>query len=323
MHNPFLSILVVDDARFSSSVIGRTLTRAGYQDIRFAASAHEALEQLEQRPANLILADWMMPEVDGLELTARIRRQDERSDHYSYVILLTGREGEGALVHAFEHGVDDFIAKNVMSEQLLPRVLAADRLCGTLQRLTEEKQHLQAGLTDLAQRDQIDPLTGLGNGRHLEEKLDEGLRHVESRDSSLCLLMVGLAQVETLRRDLGQAGYDELQRNIARRLRQLVRPLDLLFRLDDTRFALLCLINDASSCVPSSFKRLHDSLNLKAFKTRDGFVNLKAGIVLLGIEQHLLPNSAGQLIASADKLLPMALSAGRIVPLRPGTASPH
>ena len=90
MPNPYLSILVVDDAKFSSAMIGRALSQAGYQDLRFASSASEALKLLEDKPANVILADWLMPEIDGLELTARVRQLDEMTDHYSYIILLTG-----------------------------------------------------------------------------------------------------------------------------------------------------------------------------------------------------------------------------------------
>lgn len=90
MPNPHLSILVVDDAKFSSVMIGRALSKAGYQDIRFASSAADALAQHAQRPAHVLLADWLMPEMDGLELTGQIRQRDALSGHYSYVILLTG-----------------------------------------------------------------------------------------------------------------------------------------------------------------------------------------------------------------------------------------
>src|SRR5690606_16282675 len=104
MPNPHLSILVVDDAKFSSAIIGRALTNAGYQDGRFASSAAEALRQLEIRPAGVLLADWLMPEMDGLELTAQVRLLDESADHYTYIILLTGKEGDNVLAEAFDRG---------------------------------------------------------------------------------------------------------------------------------------------------------------------------------------------------------------------------
>ncbi|WP_164171850.1 response regulator, partial [Stenotrophomonas maltophilia] len=73
-----------------------------YQDIRFASSASEALQQLEQRPVSVLLADWLMPEMDGLELTARVRQLDESINHYTYIVLLTGKEGENVLGEAFD-----------------------------------------------------------------------------------------------------------------------------------------------------------------------------------------------------------------------------
>ena len=149
MPNPHLSILVVDDAKFSSAMIGRALSQAGYQDIRFASSAAEAISNLEQRPASVLLADWLMPEMDGLELTGRVRQLDEAAEHYTYIILLTGKEGENVLNEAFDRGVDDFISKSAMNEQLLPRVFAAERLCSTLQRLLQENALLVQNIASL------------------------------------------------------------------------------------------------------------------------------------------------------------------------------
>src|SRR5690554_1434041 len=121
-----ISILVVDDAKFSSAVVGRTLKAAGYTDIRHASSAHAALKLLEERPVAILVADWLMPEMDGLELTRRVRQLDEASNRYTYVILLTAREGVQALQTAFDEGVDDFVNKSAMNDQLLPRVMAAE-----------------------------------------------------------------------------------------------------------------------------------------------------------------------------------------------------
>ena len=62
----------------------------------------------------MLLADWLMPEMDGLELTGRVRQLDEMAEHYTYIILLTGKEGENVLTEAFDRGVDDFISKTSM-----------------------------------------------------------------------------------------------------------------------------------------------------------------------------------------------------------------
>jgi diguanylate cyclase (GGDEF)-like protein len=316
MPNPHLSILVVDDAKFSSAMIGRSLTQAGYQDIRYANSAAEALKQLEQRPAGVLLADWLMPEIDGLELTARVRQLDEMADHYTYVILLTGKEGENVLNEAFDRGVDDFISKAAMNEQLVPRVYAADRLCNTLQRLLQENHLLTQNIASLEQRNLVDSLTGLGNPRYLRLKLADSLRQVESRGGALCYLLIGLQEAAELRARHGEDFYNELLHGVARRLQQLVRPLDVLARLDDTHFGMIALLEDLHECSPSSFKRLHEGLNLKAFKTSEGFIGLKAGISLVGLDIKALPVNPDDLLKHAEDLLPESYASGRVAAMR-------
>lgn len=316
MPNPHLSILVVDDAKFSSAMIGRALSQAGYQDVRFASSAAEALRQLEQRPASVLLADWLMPEMDGLELTGRVRQLDETADHYTYVILLTGKEGDNVLVEAFDRGVDDFVSKATMNEQLVPRVYAADRLCNTLHRLLNENRMLTLNIASLEQRNLVDPLTGLGNPRYMQQRLQESLRQVESRGGAVCYLLIGLQEAGSLRQQYGNGFYNELLHGVARRLQQLVRPLDVLARIDDNHFALITLIDDLQECSPSSFKRLHEGLNLKAFKTSEGFISLKAGIALVGLDAKSLPIEAQTLVGYADRLLPDSYASGRVSALR-------
>ncbi|TXR38766.1 response regulator [Ectopseudomonas mendocina] len=316
MPNPHLSILVVDDAKFSSAMIGRALSQAGYQDVRFASSASEALRQLEQRPASVLLADWLMPEIDGLELTARVRQLDETADHYTYIILLTGKEGENVLGEAFDRGVDDFISKAAMNEQLVPRVYAADRLCNTLQRLLHENRMLTQSVASLERRNLVDPLTGLGNPRYLRQKLSDSLRQIESRGGAVCYLLIGLPEATQLRSQYGERFFNELLHSAARRLQQLVRPLDVLTRLDDNHFGLITLLGDLQECSPSSFKRLHEGLNLKAFKTSEGFITLKAGISLVGIDAKALPTDPEQLILHAQKLLAESYASGRVAAMR-------
>lgn len=316
MPNPHLSILVVDDAKFSSAMIGRALSQAGYQDVRFASSAAEALQQLELRPASVLLADWLMPEMDGLDLTGRVRQLDETADHYTYIILLTGKEGDNVLVEAFDRGVDDFISKASMNEQLVPRVYAADRLCNTLQRLLQENRMLIQNISSLEQRNLVDPLTGLGNPRYLKQKLADSLRQVESRGGAVCYLLIGLQEANTLRQQYGNGFYNELLHGVARRLQQLVRPLDVLARMDDNHFALITLLDDLQECSPSSFKRLYDGLNLKAFKTSEGFITLKAGISLVGLDAKSLPVEPNTLLDRASALLPDSYASGRVTALR-------
>lgn len=316
MPNPHLSILVVDDAKFSSAMIARELTNAGYEDIRYASSATQAVQLLEQRPASVVLADWLMPEINGLELTAQIRQLDETTEHYSYVILLTGKEGSNVMAEAFDHGVDDFVSKASMHEQLVPRVFAADRLCNNMQRLLQANRLLTQNIASLEARNLIDTITGLGNERYLQQRMNDSLRQLDSRGGALCYLLIGFQESPDLQQQHGELFHNELLHGIARRLQHLVRPLDTLVRLDEHHFALLTMLPDLQECSPSSFKRLHEGLNIKAFKTSEGFISLKAGIALVGLDRKSLPLKEESLLEQAIKLLPESYASGRVTAIR-------
>ncbi|MEJ2130304.1 MAG: response regulator [Gammaproteobacteria bacterium] len=102
MLNSELSILVVDDAKFSSAIIKKTLTSEGYGDVRVAETGKEALEQMRGRTAHIVVADWMMPEMDGLTLTREIRKLDQANGHFTYVILLSAHDEADAVMRAFD-----------------------------------------------------------------------------------------------------------------------------------------------------------------------------------------------------------------------------
>lgn len=292
MPNPQLSILVVDDTKFSSAVIGHTLSQAGYSNIRFASSAMDALRMHEEQPASVMVADWLMPEMDGLELTTRIRQTDEQSDHYTYVVLLTAREGDNVLGEAFDRGVDDFISKSSMNEQLLPRIYAADRTSQLINRLLDENRLLATNNAQLEEHNLVDRLTAIGNRRYLIQRLADVLRNVDSRGGACCLVLLGVQNLPTLTERFGPAVQQEVLRGTARRLQQLVRPTDVVARVDENAFAIVTIADETADLKPASFRRLHDGLNLKAFKTSEGYLSIRAGMVLCTLtNRQALPDA--------------------------------
>ncbi|MGB0904417.1 MAG: response regulator, partial [Mangrovicoccus sp.] len=79
-------VLVVDDSRMQRRILGASLTQMGY-DVVEAASGEEALAMCQERHFELVLSDWMMPGMDGLEFCQEFRKLDR--DEYGYFILLT------------------------------------------------------------------------------------------------------------------------------------------------------------------------------------------------------------------------------------------
>ena len=113
------SLLVVDDDAFIARLLEIECSAAGY-DVRTAGSGDRALELAQERCPDLILADVMMPNMDGFELTRRLR-MDERTAG-AKVILLTARGMSADRLEGFAVGADDYVIKPFDTPELLARI---------------------------------------------------------------------------------------------------------------------------------------------------------------------------------------------------------
>ncbi|REK10834.1 MAG: response regulator [Planctomycetota bacterium] len=120
-----MKVLVVDDNSVTVDMLEHTLRRGGY-DVLTATSGRAALEIVERGDCQLVVTDWEMPEMSGLELCRRIRQFG--SLHYVYVILLTARRDASDTIEGMTAGADDFIAKPFQPTELILRVRAGERL---------------------------------------------------------------------------------------------------------------------------------------------------------------------------------------------------
>ncbi|MHC4108950.1 MAG: HD-GYP domain-containing protein [Planctomycetota bacterium] len=120
-----MEILIVDDDEFSLSVLQDVLDRAGYE-VRAARNGREGLEVLRTTDCRLVISDWMMPEMDGIQLCREVRSADLPG--YVYFILLTGRDETEDVVEALSAGADDFLTKPFKPAELRVRVRAGERI---------------------------------------------------------------------------------------------------------------------------------------------------------------------------------------------------
>ncbi len=115
------TILVVDDEPSISEVVSIYLRRAGYQ-VTVARDGQEALDALEKGPPDLVILDLMLPEVDGLEITRRLRAEGDTP-----IIMLTARREEADRIAGLEMGADDYVVKPFSPQELVSRVKAVLR----------------------------------------------------------------------------------------------------------------------------------------------------------------------------------------------------
>lgn len=122
-----MKILVVDDDPAMRGLVKRTLTQLGHQ-VTEAEDGRQAWAEFVLDSFPLLISDWLMPEMDGLELTRLIRARD--TSKYTYVILLTALEGKNRYLEGMDAGADDFITKPFDEDQLAARIRVAERILG-------------------------------------------------------------------------------------------------------------------------------------------------------------------------------------------------
>ncbi len=120
-----MKILLVDDAEDIRSYISNILENWGYT-VEIAKNGHEALKIIQQMDIQLVISDWIMPEMSGLQLCKELRSSD--LGHYVYLIVLTGKSKSDDLVEGLSAGADDFISKPIHIEILKARINAAVRI---------------------------------------------------------------------------------------------------------------------------------------------------------------------------------------------------
>lgn len=315
-----ISIMVVDDTKFSSAMVNRVIARAGYMDVRHANSSANALKLLEERSAHILIADWLMPEMDGLQLTQHVRQLDEANNNFTYVLLLTAKEGVEALAVAFEQGVDDFVNKSHMQDQLLPRLLSAERITALQNRLLLDNQNLIEANARLKKLSPFDGLTGLGNRTYASRRLEETLKHVGSRGGAACYMLLTVGNFDAMRKEYPAAILSQLLLAVARRLRQLVRPLDVVTRIGPNQFAIITHQPDLAHCDGSSYHRLYDGINSKAFKTAAGFLSIKVLLTISACDESSLAPDPESLMTLAQAQVPRASETASIISVRWGGA---
>lgn len=148
-----MRVLIADDDEIALELLAHTLRTSGYE-VETATDGREAAARIEAG-ASLVITDWDMPGMTGVELCRHVR--ERQSDGYVYLILLTGRNGRKEVVEGLSAGADDFVAKPFHPEELVCRVRAGERVLSL-----ETREVAIFALAKLAESRDTD------TGRHLE-----------------------------------------------------------------------------------------------------------------------------------------------------------
>ena len=120
-----MRVLIAEDDAVSRRLVERALSKLGH-DVIAAADGRLAWEAFRKEPFSLVVSDWMMPMLDGLELCRLVRAENRRK--YTYIILLTVLGGKGSYLEGMRAGADDFLTKPLDAELLQSRLQVAQRV---------------------------------------------------------------------------------------------------------------------------------------------------------------------------------------------------
>ena len=196
-----MKILVVDDELVSRKKIEKLIQGLGHKTL-MAEDGIEGWEKWQNERTRMVITDWIMPGMDGLELCKKIR--ETQGGRYTYVIIVTAKEAVNDIVTGMEAGADDFISKPFVKEELAVRIRAGERILGF-----ETRDLVIFSLARLAES--RDPETGnhLERIRHYSKALAEYLLKSPNRPEELDVLFIENIFLTSPLHDIGKIGIPD------------------------------------------------------------------------------------------------------------------
>ncbi|HEX6559143.1 MAG TPA: diguanylate cyclase [Longimicrobiales bacterium] len=293
-------ILVVDDNRDNVEIISTRLRFRGYE-IAEASDGSAALDAVRENPPDLILLDVMLPDIDGYEISRRIK--GDESMPFIPIILVTARDTTQDKVAGLDAGADDYLTKPINFPELEARVrsmLRIKKLQDEIERQNRELERLSIS----------DGLTGLFNHRHIHALLNEEFERVGRTGERLTVAMFDLDRFKSVNDTYGHQAGDRVLEQLADILRESAREIDRLGRYGGEEFMVLLpdtSIDDAEVFV----ERVRREVARRPFNIGSDEplrMTTSAGIATY---PHEIINSPEMLVRRADEALYAAKSTGR------------
>jgi two-component system, cell cycle response regulator len=293
-----MRILIADDDVLSRRMLELTLQKLGHEVIVVADGA-EALQQLSVADSpRLAILDWVMPELDGLEVCRYVRK---RQNPYVYVILLTAKSEHKDIVTAFDADVDDFLGKPFDASELRARLRSGARILELQEGLLRSQEELRRQATH-------DHLTGTLTRRAVVHQLDLELRRAARDGSSIAVLLADLDHFKRVNDEYGHSAGDAVLLEAAARMRSVLRGHEAIGRYGGEEF-LIVLPNCGPSEAASVAARACLALSTTPIEAAANMLRttMSVGVATASIGA----DCARSLVDRADQALYRAKAAGR------------
>jgi two-component system chemotaxis response regulator CheY len=277
-------VLVADDDKLSALVAATSLREAGYRtDVVHDGLA--ALERLESESYDLLVTDWVMPRLTGLEL-CRVLRERRHLDGL-YVLFLTSMDRPADAVQALSSGADDYVNKPFEPSELVARVQAGTRIL----------EHMALS----------DPMTGLPNRRALERMIGLASEQRRTAGTVSSLALIDVDRFKSVNDAHGHLVGDEVLGEVARRLQAMARAGDATARLGGDEFAVM-LYDCHGAAAAAACERLRAATSEHGVMTSAGEVEVSISIGVCEIDGIA---AIDDVLRAADRAMYEAKRGGR------------
>lgn len=295
-------ILVADDNRLMRSVLEANLKAVGYEVVS-AENGKEALEIFRKGYFPIVMTDWIMPEMSGLELCRAIREDD--SGRYTYIIILTSLDSKNDIIAGLEAGADEYLIKPVHQAELTSRLKTAKRI---LDLEFSQQRYIET----IKSMSLIDPVTALFSRRYMEERIEQEIKRAYRYERSLSLILVGINNFEQIVVTHGHFAGDLISKGCAESLVEAVRKdVDWVAKYGNGSFAVIMPETDSGGAMIVA-KRLRLRIASLVMKMYDKELKITASFGVSGFtaSQQKLGFTADVLLDKADQNLCLALEEG-------------
>jgi two-component system, cell cycle response regulator len=292
-------VLIVDDSAIYRKLVERALA-VECCPVFVAKSGEEAITILDREHPSLVITDWVMPDLTGIELCQRIRAKTDYG--HIYVILLTSHAEKQNVVEGLSAGADDYLTKPFDPDELLARVRVGARLVD-LHRQIEAKNRL---LEELAL---TDPLTGLPNRRAIVSWASRQLSGAARHGFTFWVVVMDLDHFKDVNDTYGHEAGDHVLKGFAEILKNHTRHSEISGRIGGEEFLQILTHGDEEG-VRTVVERIRKELAEMAFDFGGATARVTASFGVVGFFGKKAPEFS-ELVCRADAALYRAKHLGR------------
>ena len=295
-----MKILIAEDDAVSRRILEAYLKKWGHEVVSTENGA-DAWKCLQRDDApRLAVLDWMMPELDGVQVCQRVRNRE--SAPFTFLILLTAKGETDDIVTALDSGADDYLTKPYNAAELRSRIGAGERIV----RLQEE---LEAANTALTRLSQTDFLTQANNRSAIVSRMNEELTRSARTNASLAVFLLDVDHFKKINDTHGHAAGDCVLIELARRLKEQCRAYDAIGRYGGEEFVVVAP-GPHQDEIEAVGERIRLAIAHTPFEAGDATIETTVSIGGVWIPPGAAV-SVDEVLKRADQLLYQAKDAGR------------